>query len=81
MLLLAIVGELISLLIVIVVSHIDIDVILWILSMLIILCVLCPVIHRTFCTRISSSCVISQAQTLRLDWVRQNIFCVVQILF
>lgn len=47
MLLLAVVGKLIGLLIVIIIANIDVYVVLRVLP-IIILCVLLPVIHRTF---------------------------------
>lgn len=78
MLLLAVIGELISLLVVIIISNIDVDIVL---RILVILGVLWPIIHRTLCSWIPSGCIIAQTQALWLNGVRQNIFGMVQILF
>ena len=68
-LLLAVVGELVGLLIVIVVSDVNVDVVLGVLTMLSILSMLRAVVQGALSTLISSRSLIAHADALGLHWI------------
>lgn len=66
LLLLAIVGELVGLFVIVIISNIYVDIVLWILTVLI-LSMLWSVVQRALCARSSSLWAISKSKTLWLD--------------